>query len=160
MLGMTTLKLTCPGIPDIYQGDELPLRALVDPDNRRPVDWEWHEAALARLQGGGDYDASTIKLFLHVQLLGLRIRRPQTFGPQGGYRPVAAGAGVVGFIRGQGAHEVLVLVATRMTAPPGYLPSLEGRWRRILGGEPLSLAEPTAVDSLLGANGIAVLERI
>ena len=39
-LGMTLLKLTSPGVPDIYQGDELPFLALVDPDNRRPVDWE------------------------------------------------------------------------------------------------------------------------
>ena len=38
-LGMTLLKLTSPGVPDIYQGDELPFLALVDPDNRRPVDW-------------------------------------------------------------------------------------------------------------------------
>ena len=39
-LGQLALKLTAPGIPDIYQGDELPYRALVDPDNRRPVDWD------------------------------------------------------------------------------------------------------------------------
>ena len=51
-LGMLALKLTAPGIPDIYQGDELEFRALVDPDNRRPVDWEWRQAMLARLSGG------------------------------------------------------------------------------------------------------------
>ena len=42
---MTLLKLTCPGVPDLYQGDELPFLALVDPDNRRPVDWERAAAA-------------------------------------------------------------------------------------------------------------------
>src|SRR5581483_10140470 len=46
------LKLTAPGVPDIYQGDELPYRALVDPDNRRPVDWSWRQALLRRLMGG------------------------------------------------------------------------------------------------------------
>ena len=38
-LGQLVLRLTSPGVPDIYQGDELPYLALVDPDNRRPVDW-------------------------------------------------------------------------------------------------------------------------
>ena len=40
VLATTLLKLTTPGVPDIYQGDEVPFLALVDPDNRRPVDWE------------------------------------------------------------------------------------------------------------------------
>ena len=39
-LGQTLLKLTSPGVPDVYQGDELWDLALVDPDNRRPVDWD------------------------------------------------------------------------------------------------------------------------
>ena len=46
MLGTTLLKLTAPGVPDLYQGDELPYFALVDPDNRRPVDWEARRRAL------------------------------------------------------------------------------------------------------------------
>jgi (1->4)-alpha-D-glucan 1-alpha-D-glucosylmutase len=52
-LGQIALKLTAPGIPDIYQGDELAFRALVDPDNRRPVDWQLREAMLRRMKGGG-----------------------------------------------------------------------------------------------------------
>ena len=48
VLGTTLLKLTSPGVPDIYQGDELPFFALVDPDNRRPVDWELRRRLLAR----------------------------------------------------------------------------------------------------------------
>jgi (1->4)-alpha-D-glucan 1-alpha-D-glucosylmutase len=46
-LGQLLLKLTVPGVPDIYQGDELLCLSLVDPDNRRPVDWEERRAALA-----------------------------------------------------------------------------------------------------------------
>jgi (1->4)-alpha-D-glucan 1-alpha-D-glucosylmutase len=49
-LGQLLLKLTSPGVPDVYQGDELEALSLVDPDNRRPVDWEARRAALARLQ--------------------------------------------------------------------------------------------------------------
>jgi (1->4)-alpha-D-glucan 1-alpha-D-glucosylmutase len=75
-LGMLALKLTSPGVPDLYQGDELPLRALVDPDNRRPVDWDWQEAMMRRLKGGSPPDTDTHKLWLTTQLLGLRIRRP------------------------------------------------------------------------------------
>ena len=47
-LGQLLLKLTVPGMPDIYQGDELLCLSLVDPDNRRPVDWDERRAALAR----------------------------------------------------------------------------------------------------------------
>ena len=61
--GQLVLKLTVPGIPDIYQGDELAFRALVDPDNRRPVDWDWRQAMLRRLMGGSPPDAATRKLF-------------------------------------------------------------------------------------------------
>ena len=82
-LGMLTLKLTCPGVPDIYQGDELPTFSLVDPDNRRPVDWEWREAMAGRLAGGAapDTEPGLRKLALTRALLGLRIRRPAAFGP-------------------------------------------------------------------------------
>ena len=82
-LGMLALKLTSPGVPDLYQGDELPLRALVDPDNRRPVDWDWYQAMLRRVMGGSPPDRDTRKLWLCAQLLGLRIRRAGAFGPEG-----------------------------------------------------------------------------
>ena len=49
-LGMTLLKLTVPGVPDIYQGDEAEYLALVDPDNRRRADW--NELPSARLHPG------------------------------------------------------------------------------------------------------------
>ena len=52
-LGQLALKLTSPGVPDFYQGDELELLAMVDPDNRRPVDWDLRQARLAHLLGGG-----------------------------------------------------------------------------------------------------------
>ena len=51
-LGQVLLKLTFPGVPDVYGGDELWFLSLVDPDNRRPVDWAARRAALAALRGG------------------------------------------------------------------------------------------------------------
>ena len=50
-LGQLLLKLTVPGVPDIYQGDELLRLSLVDPDNRRAVDWDERRAALGRPAG-------------------------------------------------------------------------------------------------------------
>ena len=68
VLGQTLLKLTVPGVPDIYQGDELPFLALVDPDNRRPVDWELRRRLLASSE-------EPPKLRLIRETLALRARR-------------------------------------------------------------------------------------
>ena len=92
-LGQLALKLTAPGIPDIYQGDELPYRALVDPDNRRAVDWDWRQAMLKRLMGGSTPVAETRKMFLILRLLGLRARRPEPFS--GGVRAARRRTGCV-----------------------------------------------------------------
>ena len=154
-LGTLALKLTSPGVPDLYQGDELPLRALVDPDNRRPVDWSWHEATMAKLQGGAPPDDESRKLWVCVQLLALRIRRPEAFAPGAVYQPLDAGPGVVAFTRG-GA--VLVAVAVRRDAPDGSVPALGGDWQDVLGGERVSLGRPVELARLLRNHGIAVLE--
>ena len=58
------LKLTSPGVPDFYQGDELELLAMVDPDNRRPVDWDLRQTRLAHLIGGGRPGESDHKLWI------------------------------------------------------------------------------------------------
>jgi (1->4)-alpha-D-glucan 1-alpha-D-glucosylmutase len=156
-LGMLALKLTSPGVPDLYQGDELPLRALVDPDNRRPVDWDWYQAMLRRVMGGSPPDRDTRKLWLCAQLLGLRIRRAGAFGPDGSYTSVDAGPDVVAFTRGA-ASEVLVAVAVRRSVS-GTLDSVGGRWQDVLGGEPVSLEQPIELSELLRQHGLAVLER-
>ena len=76
-LRQTALKLTVPGVPDIYQGDELVALSLVDPDNRRPVDWARRRALLAELRDGAAPDAPDArKLWLIRALLALRARRP------------------------------------------------------------------------------------
>jgi (1->4)-alpha-D-glucan 1-alpha-D-glucosylmutase len=81
-LAQTVLKLTAPGVPDLYQGTEFWDFSLVDPDNRRPVDYSARQAALdaddpqvvtASWRNGG------IKLFVISRLLELRRRRPELF---------------------------------------------------------------------------------
>jgi (1->4)-alpha-D-glucan 1-alpha-D-glucosylmutase len=153
-LGQLVLKLTAPGIPDIYRGDELPYRALVDPDNRRPVDWSLRQALLKRLMGGSPPVAETRKLFLILRLLGLRSRRPEPFS--GSYEALDAGEGACAFMRG---GEVLVVVGVRARAPEGLLEAPGGRWRDVLRGEQRSLSSSQPLDGLLDEHGIAVLER-
>ena len=126
-LAMTLLKLTSPGIPDVYQGDDLPFLALVDPDNRRPVDWELRR----RLLASGD---APPKLDLIRRTLALRERRPAAFGS--GYDPVDAGDDVCAFTRG---GEVLVAVAVRGDLA-GFRPPA-GEWSDVLRTEHLLLAE-------------------
>jgi (1->4)-alpha-D-glucan 1-alpha-D-glucosylmutase len=155
-LGQLVLKLTAPGIPDIYQGDEMPFRALVDPDNRRPVDFSYNQAMLRRLMGGSPPVAQTRKLFVTLRLLGLRARRPAPFA--GDYEPLDAGAGACAFLRG---GDVLVVVATRgapfevdLKDPPG------GRWRDVLRGDERSFDPATPLTPVLGDRGLAVFERL
>jgi (1->4)-alpha-D-glucan 1-alpha-D-glucosylmutase len=158
-LGTVALKLTSPGVPDIYQGDEMPVRALVDPDNRRPVDWHWNETMLGRLAGGappeGGAGSGTRKLWLTTRLLGLRIRRPEAF--TGTYEPIDAGEATVAYVRG---GDVLVAVGTRPELPAGALQAVSGRWRDVLHGDERVLSDGIPLAQLLDEYGIAVLERI
>ena len=88
-LGMTLLKLTVPGVPDIYWGDELEALNLVDPDNRRPVDWERRRRALAEVRCGTAPRDETAKLAVIARTLELRAERADAFA--GSYEPVEAG---------------------------------------------------------------------
>ena len=156
VLGQVVLKLTAPGVPDIYQGDELPFLALVDPDNRRPVDWGWRQAMLARLMGGSPPIDETRKLFLILRLLTLRARRPAPFAT-GGYEPLETDEGACAFTRG---GEVLVVVAVREDAAAGMLDAPQGRWRDVLRGEERSFNRRQRLGDVLGEGGVAVLERL
>jgi (1->4)-alpha-D-glucan 1-alpha-D-glucosylmutase len=138
-LGTTLLKLTVPGVPDVYQGDELEALSLVDPDNRRPVDWERRRRALGELRGGAAPADDTAKLHVTVRALELRARRPDDF--EASYEPVEAGRDMCAFRRGEG---VLVSVPLRSTACgrkfPGSDPASAG-WRDLLPDLPVGLYE-------------------
>jgi (1->4)-alpha-D-glucan 1-alpha-D-glucosylmutase len=108
-LGMTLLKLTAPGIPDIYQGDELEYLALVDPDNRRPVDWERRRRALAD-------PPPKLRVIRDVLRLGI----------EGGYEPVDAGPRICAYRRGERLVAVAIRPAARFAPPSG--------WRDLWGG--------------------------
>ena len=108
-LRQTALKLTVPGVPDIYQGDELVALSLVDPDNRRPVDWDRRAALLAELRDGAQpASRDARKLWLTRALLALRARRADVFA-EGGYAPLELGPDAVGFVRGDAVAVALPL---------------------------------------------------
>ncbi len=154
-LGQLLLKLTVPGVPDIYQGDELLALSLVDPDNRRRVDWERRRALLDEVRRGAAPTDETRKLWLIVRALTLRAHRPKAFA--GDYAPLAAGADAVAFLRG-GA--VLAAAALRPAVPEGRIDVPEGMWRDVLAGGERRLAGPVPLAELLGEHGIALLERV
>jgi (1->4)-alpha-D-glucan 1-alpha-D-glucosylmutase len=123
-LAQLVLKLTVPGVPDIYQGGELWDFSLVDPDNRRPVDWserrrllnEVSDASLAEL--AEDWRDGREKLFAATRLLGLRRARPALFA-EGDHQPLDIGDGrnsdrICAFARRHG-EEVLAVVVPRLT---------------------------------------------
>ena len=119
-LGALLLRLTCPGIPDIYQGDETWALELADPDNRRPVDWSDRRGALGHLDDGWRSQQRERKLHVTREALGLRARRPAPFS--GDYAPLPAPGDVCPFTR---ADQVAVVVGLRRgstvdaVAPPG-----------------------------------------
>jgi (1->4)-alpha-D-glucan 1-alpha-D-glucosylmutase len=158
-LGQTLLKLTVPGIPDVYQGDETWFLALVDPDNRREVDWDARQDALAALRGGDVPSRERAKLHLVWRALELRRELPAAF--TGSYTPIPAGEGVCAFLRGD---EVLVAVALRdeVTGADGWAlpPAAEGTWQSVLDGAEFELPDRAGLASVLGPDGRALLRRV
>jgi (1->4)-alpha-D-glucan 1-alpha-D-glucosylmutase len=157
--GQTLLKLTCPGVPDVYQGDESVFLALVDPDNRRPVDWDALTAVLATLRDGRPPAREHAKLHLVWRTLQLRAELADAFA--GAYTPIPAGEGVCAFLRGA---DVLVAVAVResITGAEGWAlpPDAAGRWRDVLTGSEHDLPDAASLAAVLGPAGRALLRRV
>jgi (1->4)-alpha-D-glucan 1-alpha-D-glucosylmutase len=128
-LSQTILKLSCPGIPDFYQGTELWDFSLVDPDNRRPVDFQSRQQALEQVQKASadelfqHWPDGLVKLFVITRLLRLRRREPELF-QKGSYASVYANGlasnSCVSFFRRHEEKRVLVVVprlTTRLGEP-------------------------------------------
>jgi (1->4)-alpha-D-glucan 1-alpha-D-glucosylmutase len=93
-LGALLLRLTAPGLPDLYQGDEFWSLNLVDPDNRRPIDWRRRHRAREQATPNRE----TMKFHLVRRALRLRSLHPEAFA--GSYEPLDLGPDRVGFVRG------------------------------------------------------------
>jgi (1->4)-alpha-D-glucan 1-alpha-D-glucosylmutase len=157
-LGQTLLKLTSPGVPDIYQGDELWDLALVDPDNRRPVDWDVRRRLMdEELKDGVASRRATAKMQLIRRALDLRARRPGPF--EGSYRPLEAGPRAFAYARGD---EVIAVMPVRIDGDGSVLripPDLQGPWRNVLTDEDVALHASAQVGVLTGTLAVALLER-
>lgn len=179
-LTQTILKLTCPGMPDFYQGTELWDFSLVDPDNRRPVDYEQRRLFLASLDQSTpsqlliDWRSGRIKLFVIKKLLAFRAQYELTF-LEGTYLPLSS-AGihaekVIAFARQQAGHTILVIVP-RLTSPLGFPPLGEvwedtavgvpegaGEWNNVFTHAALSGEGTVKMSDAFGQLPFAVLTR-
>jgi (1->4)-alpha-D-glucan 1-alpha-D-glucosylmutase len=145
-LTQTLVKLTSPGIPDMYQGTELWDLSLVDPDNRRPVDYALRRRLLQVVKCSGveeivkRADEGLPKLWLIYQTLSVRRRHPELFGPESSYEPLAASgrrAGhVVAFMRAGGAITVVPRLVFELASrwEDTALDIPVGKWRNELDG--------------------------
>ena len=120
-LSQLVLKATAPGVPDFYQGTEFWDLSLVDPDNRRPVDYAARRHALPSLDLASAiarWREGWLKLWLTERLLTLRNRLPGLFAA-GSYEPLAlGGAGaehVIAFRRNSGDEAIIVIVTRLLT---------------------------------------------
>jgi (1->4)-alpha-D-glucan 1-alpha-D-glucosylmutase len=178
-LALLVLKLAAPGVPDIYWGNELPDLSLVDPDNRRPVDFPAHARVLESIErraaeGRADlarelaerWEDGRLKLYVTWCGLHLRRREPDLFA-DGEYLPLAAtgprAAHVVAFARVHEGRWVVAAVPRLTAALDGWgdtrLPLPAGAphaWQHILTGAEVRGSAPAASE-LFDAVPVALL---
>ncbi len=167
-LAQTLLKLTAPGVPDFYQGSELWQLSLVDPDNRRPVDYDERRRLLAEAKqlGATDLleraDSGRPKIWLIWKTLSLRNQRPDLF--DGAYEPLYAEGSqrdsVVAFRRGDGLIAVAPRLVSRIASgwDETTLTLPQGTWRNWLTGANLPGGD-VRLDDLLRDFPVALLVK-
>ena len=140
-LGQKLVQLTMPGVPDVFQGSEIWENSLVDPDNRRPVDFAARMALLGRVSDGRPTvdDTGIAKLWITRQALRIRREHPDWFRS---YQPLEASA--QNAITWWASTE-----AARSPSPPGCRSAGRGRQ---LGDTRLSLRRPMLTNSPDGAH--------
>jgi (1->4)-alpha-D-glucan 1-alpha-D-glucosylmutase len=173
-LAQTLVKHVAPGVPDLYQGAELWDLSLVDPDNRRPVDYELRRGLLAEARGAepetlmrklaDPTDAGLPKIALIHRCLALRRDQPDWFNENSAYVALPAtgerAEHVIAFRRG----DCVVAVAPRLTLKLGgdwrrktvEIPG--GRWTNRLTGKPVHSGD-VRLDTLLAEFPVALLTR-
>jgi (1->4)-alpha-D-glucan 1-alpha-D-glucosylmutase len=167
LLGQKLLQLVMPGVPDVYQGTELVDLSLVDPDNRRPVDFAVRAARLSRLDGGADAeDVDDEKLLVTSRALRLRRDHPEWFvGPTATVRPVRTDTEhAFAVARGDSSGDQVVGVVTRLAATlDGWgdeaLAVPPGRWTDRLTGRPVDSDGEVPLGGILDPLPVALLVR-
>ncbi|WP_406120780.1 malto-oligosyltrehalose synthase [Streptomyces sp. NBC_00989] len=153
MLGAALVQLTMPGVPDLYQGTEAEYRALVDPDNRRPVPFP-----PPRPGAKGALTAAALRL---------RARRPEVFGDAATYAPLTAqgpaAAHCVAFARSGSVVTAVTRLSARLAEAGGWrdtvLPLPPGRWADVLAPE-REFTGHARVEDVFGELPVVLLERV
>ncbi|MFH8801388.1 malto-oligosyltrehalose synthase [Streptomyces sp. NPDC017936] len=153
VLGTALVHLTMPGVPDVYQGTEGEYRALVDPDNRRPVRFPPVDPGAK-----GEVTAAALRL---------RRRRPDVFGAAAAYEPLAAEGPAAGhclaFARSGEVVTAVTRLSLRLAEAGGWRETLlalpPGRWADVLDGE-REFTGHVRVAELFGRLPVALLERV
>jgi (1->4)-alpha-D-glucan 1-alpha-D-glucosylmutase len=155
-LGQKLVQLTAPGVPDVYQGTELWDDSLVDPDNRRPVDFPARQQALS--------DMSHPKMRVVAAALRLRREKPDVF-TDGGYTALMpegpSASHLAAFARGSDVVTAVTRHSVRL-AESGWgetlLPLPAGTWQNRIGaGRYSGSVSPT---DLFAELPVALLERV
>jgi (1->4)-alpha-D-glucan 1-alpha-D-glucosylmutase len=164
VLGQKLLQLTLPGVPDTYQGCELVDLSLVDPDNRRPVDYDERVERLAHVQRDAPRDLSDEKLLVTHKALMLRRDLRESFSDRSTYEPViGTSRHLVGFVRGGEVAVLATRASRRLDVFGGWgdaafmLP--EGLWRDELTGV-LHGGEVNRCADVLADYPVALLRKV
>jgi (1->4)-alpha-D-glucan 1-alpha-D-glucosylmutase len=173
-LTQTLLKYTSPGVPDLYQGTELWDLSLVDPDNRRPVDYALRRRLLKELKEmTGENVAARVmeradeglpKMWTIHQALKLRRERPEWFGAEAAYTPLKAEGAkrehVIAYLRGKSVATVAPRLTLKLMGAwrdtTVLLP--KGAWMNLLTGDSLD-GGAIAMKGLLKDFPVALLVR-
>jgi (1->4)-alpha-D-glucan 1-alpha-D-glucosylmutase len=169
-LAQTLMKHTSPGVPDLYQGTELWDLSLVDPDNRRPVDYKLRCRLLQEIQTLSAsqvmerIDEGLPKLWTISRALCLRREHPEWFGAESGYRALRAigskKSHVIAYLRGDNVitvvQRLVITLAGKWANTAVALP--KGRWTNRLTGETIEGGK-AAMEDLLREFPVALLVR-
>jgi len=184
-LSLTLLKLTAPGVPDIYQGCELWQFTLVDPDNRHPVDYALRRRLLDQLDSfdlAGPLADPRHKLALIRRTLALRAEWPKVFR-EGGYLPLAVKGAhanhVCAYARRLGDQAIIAVVPRltyKLLGEAGGLPlgetvwqdtTLEppkslynGHWKNLFTGQSITGAGSLPLSEVLSDYPVALLQMM
>jgi (1->4)-alpha-D-glucan 1-alpha-D-glucosylmutase len=166
-VAQTALLLTAPGVPDIYQGTDVWDLSLVDPDNRRPVDFERRARLLDTVGSVADAVAADAdggpKLWLIRRVLADRAARPDAYADPA-YRPIDAAGPKAGHVVAYARRDTVVVVPRLLVGLGGDWQSTTvalpaGRWRDVVTDTTIDGADAVALAQILETFPVAVLAR-
>ena len=149
-LAQTLIKMVAPGVPDFYQGTELWDLSLVDPDNRRPVDFKSRREMMHRVrrvhslnaaEALTEWDSGAPKLWMAACVLAIRRQRAEDFSAESKYQPLVAQGAHLGRLLAFRRGENLIAVVPRFTMTLAgewgdtRLPLPGGAWRNCFTGQ-------------------------